>query len=274
MTKQNNNKQTGAEKSVENNGNVEQQIPVNVLDTVTLETLIRDAITEHAESRTERYEVYYDRDKGKFKDKFLKVVRTYAKLAAVRRPNATIKIVDKYGEERLLNVQAYQAPDFLYELVNYSGRVYLTDEDRENENYITEAARKASDLDDEALAKEMMSPEDLLSFWRDYNSTTKHQVALKVLKKDAIPFSDLAGIMVKHEDAKSGYVFKLFKLSGDVSVTTCQARKVMFDALSMCGTETETLKVGQLVHRIATATSPADSTPESKEATQFVDSGK
>jgi hypothetical protein len=274
MTNENLNliKETGMENNVDN---TEKTVPVCVLDTVTLEDIIREAITMHAESRTERYEVYKDRDEKKYKPNFLRVVRTYAKLAGIRRPNTTIRIVDEWGEERLLNASSFQVPDFLYELVNYSGRVYFCDEDRENENYITEATRKASNLSDEELLKQILSPEDLLSFWRDYNSTTKHQTQLKALNKNDIAFTELCGIMKKDEDAKSGYVFKKFKSTGSVSMTTLQARKVIFDGLAMCGAETETLKLGQIVTRIAKATSgpAADNDGSETDSKDFVTSG-
>lgn len=242
------------QKEIQNQGAevAQTEVPVNVLDSITLEKLIVEAITEHAESRTKRYEVYKNRDNNEYKPNFLRVCRTYARLAKVRRPNATIKLVDKYGEERLLNAQAYQCPDFLYDVVNYSGRVYLCDEDRENENYITEATREASTLTDAELDAQMLSPEDLLAFWRDYNSTTSDSVKLLTLTKNAIAFSDLAGLVKEDEAAKSGYVYMKFKETGAaVTMTTIQARMVEFEALSMCGTETQTIPVGALVHRIA-----------------------
>ena len=269
--KETNNNNVMEETGVENvdkqetNANNETQAPINVLDNITLEKIICDAITEHAESRTERYEVYQNRDNGIYKPKFTRVVRTYAKLATIRRPNATIRLVDKYGEERLLNAQAYQAPDFLYDVINYSGRIYLCDEDRENENYITEATRKASDLSDDELSKEMLSPEDLLSFWRDYNSTTKHQVKMQALTKPAIAFSDLSGIVKIDSDVKAGYVFKRFNTNASVSMTTVQARMIRFDALSGCGAETKMLETAQIVHRLANATTSATVVPETKE---------
>lgn len=263
-------KETGMENKVEE---TKTTVPVCALDTVTLEDIIREAITMHAESRTERYEVYKNRDNGEYKPKFLQVVRTYAYLAQIRRPNTTIKIVDKYGEERLLNAAAFKCPDFLYELVNYSGRVYFCDEDRENENYITEATRKASNLSDEELLKQILSPEDLLSFWRDYNSTTKHQTELDALNKNAISFTSLNGIMKKDDVATSGYVYKRFKTTGEVSDTTLQARKVIFDGISMCGSETETLKIGQMVKRIAKSTKAPTKAEEPKDE-EFAASGK
>ena len=265
---------TGVE-NVNNNASegINWDIPVNVLDSLTLETIIRDAITEHAESRTERYEVYSNRDEKKFKPKFIQVVRTYAFLSQIRRPNTSIVITDKYGEERILNVQAYQAPEFLFDVINYSGRVYFCDEDRENENYVTEATRKASDLPKEELVKYLLSPEDLLSFWRDYNSTTKHQVELKPLTKPAIALSELSGVVKPDNDVKAGYVYKRFNTTGSVSMTTIQARMVRFDALAECGAETEMLKAAQIVHRIATSTSNTSSVPESKEQ-EFVDASK
>lgn len=238
------------------------EVKVYPLDKVTLETIICDAITEHAESRTERYEVYSDRDKKKYKPKFTQVVRTYAYLAQIRRPDTTITIVDKYGEERLLNVKAFEVPEFLYDLINYSGRVYFCDEDRENENYITEATRKASDLSNEKLAQAILAPEDLLAFWRDYNSTIKHQVSLKPLTKPAVSINELAGIIKADDEVKEGYVFKKFTTNGSVSMTTVQARMIRFDALSECGARTEMLKTAQIVHRIATSTSNAAFVPE------------
>lgn len=292
MTKSNNNKTNNNNEVMENKGvenvnnttnssdnsnNVSESTngstPVNVLDSLTLETIIRDAITEHAESRTERYEVYSNRDKEEFKPRFIQVVKTYAYLSQIRRPDTSIILIDKYGEERILNVKAYQAPDFLFDLVNYSGRVYFCDEDRENENYVTFANRKASDVSDEELAKQILSPEELLSFWRDYNSTTKHQVNLKPLTKPAIALSDLCGIVKPDSSVTVGYVYKRFNTTGSVSMTTIQARMVRFDALAECGAETEMLKTAQIVHRIATAVSNAPSVPESKEQ-EFVDAGK
>ena len=265
--------QTGVENVKQAETAIQMDVPVRVLDNVTLETIICDAITEHAESRTERYEVYKDRDNKIFKPKFTQVVRTYAFLSSIRRPNTTIKLIDKYGEERLLNVQAYQAPDFLYDLVNYSGRIYLCDEDRENENYITEATRIPSELSKEELAKQILSPEDLLAFWRDYNSTTKHQVAMKPLTKPAVAFSELCGIVKIDDEAKSGYVYKRFNTNGSVSLTTVQARMIRFDALDQCGAETRTLSVAEIVHRLANATTTAAVVPDSKEQ-EFVDGNK
>ena len=119
----------------------------------------------------------------------------------------------------------------------------------------------------------MLSPEDLLSFWRDYNSTTKHQVTLKPLTKPAVALSELSGIVKIDSDIKAGYVYKRFNTTGSVSMTTIQARMVRFDALSDCGAETEMLKTAQIVHRIATSISNASSVPESKEQ-EFVDAGK
>lgn len=273
----NNNNEVMENQGVENVNNVSEsgngETSVNVLDSLTLETIIRDAITEHAESRTERYEVYTDRDAKKFKPKFIQVVRTYAYLAQIRRPNTSIILTDKYGEERILNAQAYQVPEFLFDLVNYSGRIYFCDEDRENENYVTEATRKASDLTKQELAKYLLSPEDLLSFWRDYNSTTKHQVTLKPLTKPAIALSELSGIVKPDCDAKVGYVYQKFNTTGSVSMTTVQARMIRFDALSDCGAQTEMLKVAHIVHRIATSVSNASIVPGSKEQ-EFVDANK
>lgn len=284
MTKSNknetnyNNKEVMENQGVENVNNQASEsdngkTPVNALDSLTLETIIRDAITEHAESRTERYEVYTNRDEKKFKPRFIQVVRTYAYLSQIRRPDTSIIITDQYNEDRILNVKAYQAPEFLFDLVNYSGRVYFCDEDRENENYITEATRKASDLSKEELAKHLLSPEDLLSFWRDYNSTTKHQVQLKPLTKPAVALSELSGIVKPDGDVKAGYVYKRFNTTGSVSMTTIQARMVRFDALADCGAETEMLKIAQIVHRVATSISNASSVPEDKEQ-EFVNAGK
>lgn len=284
MTKPNENKTNNNNKEVMENQGVENvnnqasesdngKTPVNALDSLTLETIIRDAITEHAESRTERYEVYTNRDEKKFKPRFIQVVRTYAYLSQIRRPDTSIIITDQYNEDRILNVKAYQAPEFLFDLVNYSGRVYFCDEDRENENYITEATRKASDLSKEELVKHLLSPEDLLSFWRDYNSTTKHQVQLKPLTKPAVALSELSGIVKPDGDVKTGYVYKRFNTTGSVSMTTIQARMVRFDALADCGAETEMLKIAQIVHRVATSISNASSVPEDKEQ-EFVNAGK
>lgn len=282
MTKQNKNNTNNNNEVMDNLGveNVENssesgnvEVPVNALDSLTLETIIRDAITEHAESRTERYEVYTNRDEKIFKPKFTQVVRTYAYLAQIRRPNTSIIITDKYDEERILNVQAYQAPEFLFDLINYSGRVYFCDEDRENENYVTEATRAASNLTKQELAKHLLSPEDLLSFWRDYNSTTKHQVTLKPLTKAAIALTELSGVVRPDSNAKAGYVYKKFNTTGSVSITTVQARMIRFDALSDCGAETEMLKAAQIVHRLATSVSNASSVPEDKEQ-EFVNAGK
>lgn len=274
----NNNKEVMENQGVENVNNQASEsdngkTPVNALDSLTLETIIRDAITEHAESRTERYEVYINRDEKKFKPRFIQVVRTYAYLSQIRRPDTSIIITDQYNEDRILNVKAYQAPEFLFDLVNYSGRVYFCDEDRENENYITEATRKASDLSKEELAKHLLSPEDLLSFWRDYNSTTKHQVQLKPLTKPAVALSELSGIVKPDVDVKAGYIYKRFNTTGSVSMTTIQARMVRFDALADCGAETEMLKIAQIVHRVATSISNASSVPEDKEQ-EFVNAGK
>lgn len=222
------------------------------LDVLTLDELFKKAITENAESRTERYELYKDRNAGTYKQTFLDVCSTYAYLAKLRRPDAEIVLTDEYGEIRRISPCKYVAPSFLYDVINFSDRVYFSEEDQEMMNYMTSASRESHK---EGNSTTILAPEEILAFWRDYNSTnSSDKVQTKALTKVAMSINDLPGIMVKDNESASGYVIKKFTISGTTKLplSVVEARLVTCESLSNFGREQETTKIAALIHKIAT----------------------
>ena len=233
---------------------------------VTLVDIVQEAVIEHAESRTERYELWKDKEKGLLKTDFERACHTTAYLAEQVLPNTEIVLKGKFGQIRRVSPVVYSVPKALgiYEIANFSNRVYFCEIDAENMEYITTINRPFGyDID------KVMSPEEYDSFWKNYESCEKNtSLNMTKLTKADINVSNLPGLVEEDEDFEGGFRFNSFKndTSGcKVSRTCIEALLLSADKLSGLGRENAMMPLGALVNRIATQASVVSGAGESND---------
>lgn len=183
---------------------------VKAKDGFTLVDVIAKIFVEKANSRQIRYELYTDKERTKPHLEFKRACHTLAFLAKLPNSDSKIEIVDEFGYVTEYTPKQYEVPlGVLYDLVNFSGKVYLNDIARGLRKWLTTNTVESGH--DDALVQ---TPSELATFLKHFDSYAQDHEKwnTSALDKKEIPFSSLA--YVKSQVGK-GKEFILHKFQDD-----------------------------------------------------------